>query len=42
LIQARRRRERVALAGLDGAHITAGDVMRRQNPAILDQLAQSN
>jgi hypothetical protein len=33
---------RAALAGVDGTHIAAGDAMCRQNPAILDQLAQTN
>jgi hypothetical protein len=31
-----------AEAGFDGTHIAEGDVMCRENPAILDQLAQTN
>jgi len=41
LIRAGRRTgPRSGQLGFDGTHIAAGDVMCRQNPAILDQLAE--
>ncbi len=35
-------RQRAARAGFGDTHIAAGDVMWPQNPAILDQLLQTN